>query len=193
MNLDSVTQILRLNSQKQRPKPFEATKIPTDPEEIDFSQTGLSFGIIHPVPNTLQDRGKGRDADTSADENRNFKFENIFRGGTEGTVDEDAGQDTTEGRIDAIFVYGFNDGSVYTTFVGKVAAQDGRDFSGEVARYSHVDGDVVFLGGTGEGERMILPDGDLGTAEEDILAWFGDCVLFLNLDLADVARMLDNL
>lgn len=40
---------------------------------------------------------------------------------------------------------------------------------------------------------MILPDGDLGAAEEDILSWFCVRMLFLDLDFADVARMLDNL
>ena len=30
-------------------------------------------------------------------------------------------------------------------------------------------GDVVFFGGAGEGEGVVLPDGDFGAAEEDVL------------------------
>ena len=39
---------------------------------------------------------------------------------------------------------------------------------------------------------MVLPDGDLRAAEEDVLASPCNSVLFLDLDLADVAGMLDD-
>lgn len=39
----------------------------------------------------------------------------------------------------------------------------------KVSVTSDVDGYVVLLWGAGEGERVILPDGNLRTAKEDIL------------------------
>ena len=53
-----------------------------------------------------------------------------------------------------------------------------------------MDGDVVFFRCGGEGKRVILPDGHLWAAEEDVLSCSRFGVLFLDLDLADVAGVL---
>ena len=63
----------------------------------------------------------------------------------------------------------------------------------EVADHADVDGDVVFLGGRGEGEGVVLPDGDFGAAQEDVLTGARVRVLLLDLDLDDVRGVLDNL
>jgi hypothetical protein len=70
-------------------------------------------------------------------------------------------------------------------------------------------GDVVFFGCAGEGERVVLPDGYFGAAKEYVLFMLASlllsggrstylsstslCVLFLDLNFADVARMLNDL
>lgn len=56
-----------------------------------------------------------------------------------------------------------------------------------------MDGDVILLGGTRQGERVVLPQRDGRAAKEDVLASPGFCVLLLYLDLADVAGVLDDL
>lgn len=56
-----------------------------------------------------------------------------------------------------------------------------------------MDGDVVFLGGAGQGERVVLPQRDSGTAEENVLSSPGLGVLLLDLDLANIAGVLNNL
>lgn len=53
-----------------------------------------------------------------------------------------------------------------------------------------MNGDVILLRCTSEGERMVLPERDFRTAEEDVLACTGLGVLFLDLDLTNVAGML---
>jgi hypothetical protein len=44
----------------------------------------------------------------------------------------------------------------------------GKGF-GEVAEAADVDGEVVFFGGAGQGEGVVLPDGYLWATEKDIL------------------------
>ena len=56
-----------------------------------------------------------------------------------------------------------------------------------------MDGDVVLLGGTRQGEGVVLPEGDGRAAEEDVLSRAGLCVFLLDLDLAHVGRVLDDL
>lgn len=55
-----------------------------------------------------------------------------------------------------------------------------------------MDGDVVLLWGTSEGEWMVLPDGDLRAAEEDVLTGSWVAVFLLDLNLDDVAGMFDD-
>lgn len=54
-------------------------------------------------------------------------------------------------------------------------------------------GDVVLLGRRREGEGVVLPDRDLRATEEDVLTSTRRGVLLLNLDLADVAGVVDDL
>lgn len=56
-----------------------------------------------------------------------------------------------------------------------------------------MDRDVVLLGSAGESERVVLPDGHLGAVEENVLAGPGLGVLLLDLDLAHIARVLNDL
>lgn len=56
-----------------------------------------------------------------------------------------------------------------------------------------MDRDVVFFRCAGKRERMVLPDGDLRAAQEDVLSSAGLSVLLLDLNFANVAGMLDDL
>ena len=55
-----------------------------------------------------------------------------------------------------------------------------------------MDGDVIFFGGGGECKRMVLPNGDFGAAEENILSCAGFGVFLLDLNLEHVAGVLDD-
>lgn len=55
-----------------------------------------------------------------------------------------------------------------------------------------MDGYVVFFGCTRQREGMVLPDGVLGTAEEDVLPSLCNGSILLDLDFAHSARMLDD-
>lgn len=72
-----------------------------------------------------------------------------------------------------------------------------------------MDGDVILFRRTGKGKRVVLPDGDFGAAQKDVLDLLaennkarlditylsstGRGVLFLDLDLTHVAGMLNDL
>lgn len=56
-----------------------------------------------------------------------------------------------------------------------------------------MDGDVVLLGGAGQRKGVILPQRDRRAAEEDVLSSPSLGVLLLDLNLADVAGVLDDL
>lgn len=58
-------------------------------------------------------------------------------------------------------------GSIFVVL--EVAADGFGEGFGEVADAADVHGEVVFFGGGGEGEGVVLPYGDFGTAEEDVL------------------------
>ncbi len=56
-----------------------------------------------------------------------------------------------------------------------------------------MDGDIVLLGRGGEGERMILPDGNLRATEENVLTSSRLGIFLLDLNFAHVAGMLNHL
>jgi len=64
---------------------------------------------------------------------------------------------------------------------------------GEVADYTDVDRDVVFLGSTCKGERVPLKVRNLGAGKEDVLTSSGGCLLLFDLKLHDIGWMLDDL
>jgi hypothetical protein len=80
VNLDMVINILSLDGQKQRSEPFERSEISANPEEVDLPETRAALGVVHPVPDTLQDGRERRDTDTSTYEHGDFKFEHILGG-----------------------------------------------------------------------------------------------------------------
>ena len=64
VDLDTVLKILRFDGQKQRPEPLKRPEISADPEEVYLPEPRLALGIIHPIPDTLEDRCKRRDTNT---------------------------------------------------------------------------------------------------------------------------------
>ena len=54
MDLYMTVHILCFNRHKQRPKPFERSKVSANPEEIHLPQPSLLFRVIHTVPDTLE-------------------------------------------------------------------------------------------------------------------------------------------
>jgi hypothetical protein len=207
VDLNAVIVILGLDSQKQRSEPLKRSKISAHPEEVHFPQPCASLWVVHAVPDTLEDGGERRDTDTGTDEHGNFEFKDVFGGGTEGAVDVDSGKDLAECDLVAVF-------ALLALFARLgpfgVAAERFAEGFGEVADHADVHGDVVFFGGAGECEGVVLPDGHFRAAQEDVLLFMlatdfssrarpthlsstGLGVLLLDLNFADVARMLNDL
>lgn len=81
-----IIHILRFKSHKQRPEPLERAKVPAHPEEIDLPKWSLLVRVVHPIPDTLEDRGKRGDANTRTDKYCNLILEDSLRGTVERTV-----------------------------------------------------------------------------------------------------------
>lgn len=200
MNLNMIIHILSLDREEQAAEPLETPKVPADPEEVDLAQPRLLLRVVHAVPDALEDGGEGSDADAGTDEDGRLVFENVFRGAAEGAVDVDAGEDTAEGGVDggcvgAAFVDADDLRGVFlgSSWSVDFASEGFADGFGEITDHADVYRYVVLLGRTCKGKRMILPQAHLGAAEEDVLSCPGLRMLLLDLNLADIARVLNNL
>ena len=201
MDLNMVIHILRLNSEEQAAEPLETPKVPADPEEVHFAQPRLLLRVVHPVPDALEDGGKGGDADAGADKDGGLVFEDVFRGAAEGAIDVDAGEDSAEGRvhggcIGAVFVDADDLRGILlgpsSPWPVDFASKSFSDGLCKITNHADVYRYVILLGCARKCKWMILPQAHLGAAEEDVLSSPGLRVLLLNLDLADVARVLDD-
>lgn len=178
VNLNVIVHVLRLNRQQQRPKPFKRVEVTTDPEEIDLPQARLLPRVRHPVPDALEDRRERRHADARPDQHRHLVLEHILRRRAERSVDVQSRQDLAERAIDPDAA----GDPVDSDHLGRVGAPApllllaakgasqrlGERFR-EIPHASDVDGDVVFFGSAGQREGMILPQGYLRAAQEDVL------------------------
>lgn len=168
VDLDMVVQILGFNGEEERAEPFKGSEISANPEEVDLSESSAALGVVHAVPDTLEDGSEGRYTDTGTYEDSDFEFEHILGCGTEGAIDVDSGKNLAEGKFIRTILFTF-------AAAFEAAAQRLSEGLGEITNHTHVDGNVIFLGSTGEREGMVLPDGDLGTAEEDVLMLLASC------------------
>lgn len=192
VNLDAVVHVLRLDGQQQRAEPLKRPKVSADPEEVDLAQARLLLRVVHAVPDGLEDGGERGDSYTGADENGHLVLEDVLGGRSEGPVDVDSGQDALQGRV-GVFVAGNANDLARAALLVPLAAQNGRDLLCEITHATHVDGDVVLLGGARQGERVVLPERHGRAAEENVLSGSRLGVLLLDLDLAHVAGVLDDL
>lgn len=196
VNLNAVVQILSFDSEKKRTEPLERVEVTANPEEVNLGQSCLLLGVVHSVPDGLEDGGEGCHTDTSTDEDRDFILEDIFRGRTKGAVDVDSGEDTTDSWVDFGLAACKTDNLTSIASIlllAPITAQRLGKLLGEVTNATHVDGDVVLLGGAGQSKGVVLPERHGWAAEEDVLTSSCLGVLLLHLDLANVAGVLDDL
>src|SRR5688572_28055812 len=78
VNLNATLHILCLNGEEKRAEPFKRTEVTADPEEVYLGKTGLLLGVVHAVPDRLQNRGEGSDTNTGTHEDGDFVLEHIF-------------------------------------------------------------------------------------------------------------------
>ena len=194
VDLDAVVKVLLLDGEEQRAEPLKGAKVTADPEEVDLSQARSLLGVVHAVPDGLEDGGEGGHTDTGTDEDGDLVLEDILRGRSKGTINVHPRQHPAESRVGIrLLVVNTHNLALVGGLLVPVAAQRSGHSASEVTNTSHVDGDVVFLRSTGQSERVVLPQRDGGAAEENVLSGARLGVLLLDLDLADVARVLDDL
>lgn len=175
-NLDMIIHILSFNSHEQRPKPLKRSKVLAHPEEIHLPKSSLLAWIIHPVPNTLEDRGERGNANACTDKYCNLILENILRGAAERTVNVDSRHNSSDSWIHVgtgcVLVDAYNCRPIDTLCIIillEVTAESLAQCLGKIADTPDMDGEVVLLRCASECEWVILPDGYLRTAEQDVL------------------------
>lgn len=90
MNLNITIHILGFNSHEKRPQPLKRAIVSADPEEINLPQARpLMLGIVHAVPDALEDRCKWRYTDPCSDENGHLVLEHVFGCASKRTIDVD--------------------------------------------------------------------------------------------------------
>src|SRR5271155_740248 len=153
VNLNNLQFILLFDGEEQLLEPLQAAKVSTNPEKVDLLQTHfLGVTRAHPIPYRLQDAGEGSDADTRADKDGRFEFEDILRGGSERAVNVDSWQDLVDIVWNAARGHGDDFGA---TFVGigvlrfcvKITSQAPCKCFGEVANSPYMDRNIIFLRG----------------------------------------------
>ena len=187
MNLNVILQILSFDSEQKGAEPLEGAEVTANPEEIHLPQSCTALGVVHAVPDAFEDRSEGGNTDTGTDKHSDFEFEYILRGRTKGTVDVYTRQNLAHSDFLRVLVF------LAPCLLVEIASKCLSERAGEVTNHADVNRDVVLLGGGGEREGMVLPDRDLWAAEEDVLT--GPCcsVFLLDLDLADIAGVVNNL
>lgn len=199
MDFNMVIHILSFDSEKQGAEPFKGAEVTADPEEVDFAETSLFLWVVHAVPDGFEDRCEWRDTNTCSNQNGDFVFEDIFRCRAEGPIDVDSREDPTDCWIDTFcprtILVDTNDlRSIFLSpWLIDFASKHTPNSLGKVSLHSHMDGDIIFLWCRSEGERVVLPDRDLRTAEEDVLTSSRLGVLLFYLNFADHTRVLDDL
>lgn len=174
MNLNAVLKILRFNSRQQRTEPLQGPEVTADPEEVHLAEASSLLGEVHPVPYTLQNGCKGSDTNTSSHQEGNLILEYIFRCTPKRTIDVDTGQHFSDRRVNVSTTGGLIDGHngrVALSVLGfvEIAAKSFGKGRSEVPDNTDVNRNIVFLGSTGQGERMVLPDRYLGATDPNIL------------------------
>lgn len=76
---------------KEVVEPFEVFRVSADPDEFDSAEALGPVGSAAQVPDILQDRGPGGDADSGADEDGDLIAEDVFGWCAVGAVDADFG------------------------------------------------------------------------------------------------------
>lgn len=195
VDLDAVVDILGFDSQQKRAEPLERAEISADPEEVHLAQPRLLLRVVHAIPDRLEDGGEGGHADTGTDQDGHLVLEHVFGGGAERSIDVHTGKNTAESGINFVVLLADTDdlGRVSLLLVVEFAPQSLGKLPGKITDDTYVDRDVVLLWCAREGEGMVLPQGNSRAAKEDVLAGASLGVLLLDLDLAHVAGVLDNL
>ena len=185
MDLNKVVQILRLERQQQRLEPFKRLLVTTDPEKVHLVQLGRFGWVVDSVPDTFEHRGKRRHTDTGTHEHCHLVLEDVLRGCSKRSINHDPRQD----RHKSIAIA---QGLLPLANAFCITSQLFAQLLGEIADDTHMDRQVILLWGTGQRERMPLPQRDLGAAQKDVLAGQCMCVFLLDLNLDDLGGMQDD-
>lgn len=174
MDLDVDIHILRLDGHEQRSEPFKRPEVFTDPEKVYLSKPCFLLGVVHAVPDALENRGEWCNSNSSTHEDSDLVLEDIFGSTPKRSIDIDSRQDPPDGWVDIRLTRATtidaNHGRVVLLTVSVEVAPNSRGQGlCEVSDATNMDRKVILLWCTSKGERMELENRHLRTAEEDVL------------------------
>lgn len=154
---------------EERLKPFEGGSVFADPDEFDTAETLGRVGAETEVVDGLENRGPRCYTNTSTDEDSDFVLEDVFCGGSIGSIDLEAGHSLAVLKRNLVHAHGVElivqlrlrlSG---TKSIGKSASK--------VTNLADVDGDVGVVGARCDRKGMPLVVADLRAVEEEPLSW----------------------
>lgn len=166
---------------EQTLEPTERRSIPADPEEFNTAES-TERALLLPVPDVLEDGGKGSYTNTSTDEDSDFRVEHILGGSTIGTINADDGQGagvgigikldevtTAESGLGIFLLSGLEGSGGESLDDGGTSANTFTEALGPVTDLTDVNRDIGILRSGGNGEGVPLPAGDVGNLDEQPL------------------------
>jgi hypothetical protein len=166
---------------EQTLEPTERRSIPADPEEFNTAESA-ERALLLPIPDVLEDGGKGSYTNTGTDENSDLRVEHIFSGSTIGTINANDGQGagvgvgiefdkvtTAEGGLGIFLLRGLEGSGGKSLDDGRASANTFTETLGPVTNLTDVNGNIGVLGSGGDGEGMPLPMGNVGNLDKEPL------------------------
>ena len=188
--LGAVGQGLGFQAGEQGLEPFEGGSVLADPDEFYAAEPGRAVGPRAQVPDVLEDRGPGRDADARADQHGDFVVEDVFGGRAVGPVDAQGGHLLPVLQRDLVHAHRVE--GVEVLGLGRAGAESVAQGPREVAHLPHVHADVRVEGAGGDGEGVPLRGGHRGDVEHQPLARFVFHAGLGELDLDRVVGVADH-
>lgn len=182
---------LVLEGGEQGVEPLEGGGVLADPDELDAAQAARRVVRVPDLPDVLQDRGPGGDADAGTDQDGDLVVEDVLGGGAVGAVQAHRGEAAHHVGRDLIDAEGVE--SVIEGFLVWAGAEGIGKVARPVADLADVDADVRIEGAGGYCERVRLGGADRGHGEEQPLAGSVFEVWGVYLDFDGVCEMVSQL
>jgi hypothetical protein len=159
---------LRFERGEQRLEPLERRRVFADPDEFDAAEALGRVGAKTEVVNGFEDRGPGCDADTGTDQDGDFVLEDIFCGGSVGSVDLQAGHGLAVLQRNLVHAHGVE--LVVQLGLRLSGTKSIGKSAGKVTDLANVDGDVGVVGAGSDRKWMPLVVADIWAVEEKPLS-----------------------
>jgi hypothetical protein len=154
---------------KKRLEPLEGRCVFADPDEFDTAETLGRVGAETKVVDGFEDGCPGCHANTGSNQDGDFVLEDVFSGGSIGSVDLEAGHGLTVLEGDFVHAHGVE--LVVKLGLRLTGTKSVGKSTGEVTDLANVDRDVRVVGAGSDRKWMPLVIADFRAVEKEPLSW----------------------